>query len=169
MRPMHLHHLKLLRPTVKELMYLQENAVFDLWIKVTQDVVQDPLHHVTCICKVWCCYVQWLRRCIYKNTVFELDRGLKVTQDVVKYPIHHVTYAHVHHVTYANLKLLRPTVWEEIHLQEDTLYDLDLGQGCTKSNPVPSTSCDLFTLKLLRPRIWEEMHLQENSLYERKM
>ena len=49
MRPMHLQLLKLLRPTVKAQMHLQENTVFDLdlGIKVTQDVAQHPLHNVT--------------------------------------------------------------------------------------------------------------------------
>ena len=49
MRPMHLQRLKLLRPTVKEQIHLQENTVFDLDLgtKVTQDVAQHPLHHVT--------------------------------------------------------------------------------------------------------------------------
>ena len=49
MRHMRLQRLKLLRPTVKEQMHLQENTVFDLdlGIKVTQDVAQHPLHHVT--------------------------------------------------------------------------------------------------------------------------
>ena len=44
---MHLQCLMLLRLTVKD-MHLQENAVFnlDLGVKVTQDVVQYPLHHV---------------------------------------------------------------------------------------------------------------------------
>ena len=39
---MHLQHLKLLRPTVKEQMHLQENTLFDLdlGIKVTQDVAR---------------------------------------------------------------------------------------------------------------------------------
>ena len=48
MRPIHLQHLKLLRPIVKEQMHLQENTVFDLdlVIKVTQDVAQHYLHHV---------------------------------------------------------------------------------------------------------------------------
>ena len=47
---MHLQRLKLLHPTVKELMHLQENTVFDLdlGVKVTQDVAQYPLHDVTC-------------------------------------------------------------------------------------------------------------------------
>ena len=49
MKPMHLQRLKLLRPTVKEQLHLQENAVFDLdfSIKVTHDVAKYPLHHVT--------------------------------------------------------------------------------------------------------------------------
>ena len=28
-------------------MHLQENSIFDLWVKVTQNVAQYPLHHVT--------------------------------------------------------------------------------------------------------------------------
>ena len=44
---MHLQCLKLLRPTVMKQMHLQENTVFDLGVKVTQDVAQHPLHHVT--------------------------------------------------------------------------------------------------------------------------
>ena len=44
----HLQSLMLLRLTVKE-MHLQEDTVFDLdlRVKVTQDVNQYPLHHVT--------------------------------------------------------------------------------------------------------------------------
>ena len=48
MWPMHLQSLKLLY--VRNLkMYLQENALFDLWhwLKVTQNVAQYPLHYVT--------------------------------------------------------------------------------------------------------------------------
>ena len=48
---MYLQSLKLLRPMVKEMHY-QENTLFDLdakvkWVKVTQNVAQCPLHHVT--------------------------------------------------------------------------------------------------------------------------
>ena len=40
----------LLHPMVKEKMYLQENTLFDLdlRVKVTQNVAQCPLYHVTC-------------------------------------------------------------------------------------------------------------------------
>ena len=46
---MHLQNLKLLRQTVKEVMHLQGNSLFDLdlWVKVTQYVAQYPLQHVT--------------------------------------------------------------------------------------------------------------------------
>ena len=60
------------------------------------------------------------RRCIYKkihNLTVDLDLGLKATQ-VALYPLHHVTYAH------AQFEVLSPTVWEEMHLQENSLYDL---------------------------------------------
>ena len=46
---MHQQSLILLHPRVKEKMHLQENTLFDLdlWVKVTQNVAQCPLHHVT--------------------------------------------------------------------------------------------------------------------------
>ena len=46
---MHQQSLILLHPTVKEKMHLQENTLFylDLWVKVTQNGAQCPLHHVT--------------------------------------------------------------------------------------------------------------------------
>ena len=50
-----------------------------------------------------------------------------------------------------NLKLLLLKVYEEMHLQENTLFDLwpwPWGQGHMKCHPVPSTSCDLCTYKV---------------------
>ena len=48
---MNLQRLKLLGPTVKGQMHLQENTVFDLdrdlGVDMTRDVAQHPLHHVT--------------------------------------------------------------------------------------------------------------------------
>ena len=45
----HLQGLMLLRLTVQEEMHLQEITLFDLWpwVKVTQNIAQYPLHHVT--------------------------------------------------------------------------------------------------------------------------
>ena len=46
---MHQQSLILLHSTVKEKMHLQENTLFDLdlWVKVTRNVAQCPLHNVT--------------------------------------------------------------------------------------------------------------------------
>ena len=46
---MQLQSLKLLPLTVKEEIHLHKNTLFDLdlRVKVTQDVAQYPLHHVT--------------------------------------------------------------------------------------------------------------------------
>ena len=45
----HMQSLKLINPKVWEEMHLQENTLFelDLGVKVTQNVTQYPLHHVT--------------------------------------------------------------------------------------------------------------------------
>ena len=46
---MHKQSLMLLHPTVKEKMHLHENTLFslDLGVKVTRNIAQCPLHHVT--------------------------------------------------------------------------------------------------------------------------
>ena len=44
---MHLQNLKLLRPIVKEKMDLQESTLYDLEVKVTQNVAKYHPHHVT--------------------------------------------------------------------------------------------------------------------------
>ena len=94
-----------------------------------------------CTGKVWCCYFPWLsRRCIYKKIHYlTLTLGsrshemLPSTLDIM-WPMHQ-----------QSLMLLHPTFKEKIHLQENTLFDLDLGAICC---PVPSTSCDLCTSKV---------------------
>ena len=43
---MHLQSFKLLRLTINDEMYLQENAFYDLWVKVTGNVTMYPLHYV---------------------------------------------------------------------------------------------------------------------------
>ena len=90
---MHQQSLILLHCTVNEKMHLQENTLFDLdlWVKVTRNVAQCPLHHVT-----------------YAPTEFEIttskalggeaftkkkSKFVKVTQTVAQYPLHHVTYS----------------------------------------------------------------------------
>ena len=46
--------------------------------------------------------------------------GIKITQNVAQYPQHQMTYVPA-------LKLLCPTVYEKMHLQENILFDIDFG------------------------------------------
>ena len=118
MWPMHQQSLILLHPMVKEKTHLQENTLLNLYlrVKVTQNVAQCPLHHVTySATKFEVATPKGMRRCIYKkiqyltfdldlgvyiyiykkihNWIFDLDLGIKVTQNVAQYPLHHVTYS----------------------------------------------------------------------------
>ena len=54
-----------------------------------------------------------------------LGSRVKVTQNVAKYPQHHVTYAP------EKFDVAHPMVKEKMHLQENTLFDLDLGVKVT--------------------------------------
>ena len=72
-----------------------------------------------CTSKVWCCYIPWLRRCIYKKKHYlTLTLGsrsykrLPSTLDII-WPMHK-----------QSLMLLHPTVKEKMHLQENKLFDL---------------------------------------------
>ena len=102
-----------------------------------------------CTGKIWSCYFQnIMRRCVFKKIhylTFDLDLGVKVTQNApstldIMWPMHR-----------QNLKLLLQKVYEEMHLQGNTLFDVwpwPWGQGHTKCHPVPSTSYDLSTYKV---------------------
>ena len=108
-----------------------------------------------CSNKVWCCYILWVRRrCIYKKIHYltlalgsRSHKMLPSTLDIM-WPMHQ-----------QSLILLHPTVKEKVHLEENTLFVLDLGsifdlwpwlwgQSHTKCCPVPSTSCDLSSYKV---------------------
>ena len=58
---------------------------------------------------------------------------------------------------------------EKIHLQENTLFDLDLG---SRSHKILPSTLDIIlpmhqlSLILLHPRVKEKMHLQENILFD---
>ena len=87
---MHLQSLVFLRLTVKEI-HLQEKTV-----KVTQDVAQYPLNHVTFAhVKFEVATSNGLGGDTFtrKYIIITLTLGAKVTQNVAKYPLHHVTYA----------------------------------------------------------------------------
>ena len=152
MWPMYLQSLNLLGPMVKEMHY-QENTLFELdpkvkGVKVTWNVAQYPRHHVT-----------------YAPTEFEVTtlKGSGGEAFTRKFYIWSLTLTFgwrshemlpsslyiIWPIQLQSLKLLRLTIQEEIHLQENTLFDLwPWGQGHTKCCPVPSTSCDLFSYKV---------------------
>ena len=148
MRPIHLQRLKLLCPTVKEEMHLQESSLFDLWPRGQGHMKFCSVHSTSCdlyYCKVWICYIQRLRRRYINKKInyftlrSRLHEMLLSTLNIM-WPMH-----------LQRLKFLRPTVKEKMHLQENTLFDLwpwHRGQGHTKCCSVPSTSCDLFTCKV---------------------
>ena len=80
-------------------MHLQESTLFDLdlQVKVTLNVAQCPLHHVTYAPTEF--EVTTSKALggsgIYKKIqylTFDLDLGVKVTRNVAKYHLHHVTY-----------------------------------------------------------------------------
>ena len=75
----------------KKIQYL----TFDLRVKVTQNVAQYPLHHVTYLAtKFEVAMSNGLGGDTFtRNTLFDLDLGVKVTQNFAQYPPHHVTYS----------------------------------------------------------------------------
>ena len=89
----------LLHPMVKEKMHLQEITLFglDLWVKVTRNVAQCPLHHVPYAhTEFEVSTSKGLgggRTSTIQYLTFDLELGVKVTQNFAQYPLYHVTYA----------------------------------------------------------------------------
>ena len=150
MWPMHLQTLKLLCPMVQKT-HLQKNTLFDLdpKVKVTWSVALYPLHYVTyaqakfevAVSKsLWDVFTR--KYIIWPLTLTLGSRSHKTSPSTldIMWPMHR-----------RNLKLLLPKVYEEMHLQEKTLFELwpwPWGQGHTKCHPVPSISCDLCIYKV---------------------
>ena len=67
----------------------------DLGVKVSQNVAQYPLHHVTSQLQRLKLLRQKVKEEMHlqENSIFDLDLGVKVTQNVAQYPLHHVTYS----------------------------------------------------------------------------
>ena len=67
----------------------------DLGVKVTQNVAQYLLHHVTYVPTEF--EVTTSKdlggEALQENSIFDLDLGVKVTPNVAQYPLHHVTYS----------------------------------------------------------------------------
>ena len=76
-------------------MHLQENALndLDLQVKVTRNVAQCTLHHVTYApteFEVTMSKALEGEAFTKKKSIFDL--GVKVTRNEAQYPLHHVTY-----------------------------------------------------------------------------
>ena len=76
--------------------HLQEKhyLTLTLGVKVTRNVAQYPLHHMTySTTKFEVATSNSLSKMhLQENTLFDLDL-VKVTQNVAQYPLHHVTYS----------------------------------------------------------------------------
>ena len=74
-------------------MHLQERTLFDLQVKVTLNVAQCPLHHVTYApTEFEVATSKALGEAFTRNSIFDLDLGVKVTQYVAQYPLHYETH-----------------------------------------------------------------------------
>ena len=127
-------------------MHLQESILFDLWPwpSGSRPPKCCSVSSTSCglfTCQVWGCFVQRLRsRCIYKKIHFYLwlwpllssSHSMWLRIFYIIWPIH-----------LQGLRFLLPTVQEEIHLQENALFDL-----WPWRSPVPFTSCDLSRYKV---------------------
>ena len=87
--------MKLLRPSVREEMHLLENTVLtvhvDIGVKVTRNVAQYSLHHVThAPAKFKVASPNGLGNAFTRNAVltFDHDLEIKVTEDVAQYSMH---------------------------------------------------------------------------------
>ena len=102
-----------------------------------------------CHYRVWSYYIKsFRRRSIYQKIqylTFDLDLGVKAHKLLPS------TLYIMWSIQLQSLKFLGLTVYEEIHLQVNTLFDFwpwPWGQGHTKCCPVPSTSCELCTYRV---------------------
>ena len=98
--------LKLLCPTVWEEIHLQENSLYDLWVKVTLNIAQYPLHHAATKYKVATSNGTFTR----KHIIWPWP-----SQEMLRSTLYIMWPMQLQ-----SLKLLRQIVKEEIHLQEKT-------------------------------------------------
>ena len=154
MWPMYLQSLKLLRPMVKE-MLLQEI----IYLTLTQTSSSHEIWPSCDLCnsKIWCCYIPWLRRCIYKKIhyltlTFRSQEMLPSTLNIM-WPMHQ-----------QSLLLLFPMV--KIRCIYKKIHYLTLTFGFRSHEILPSAlyimwSMHLQSWKLLCQKVEEEMHVQD--------
>ena len=105
---------------------LQENSLVDLWTwpKVTHNVALYPLHHETYVpVKFEEAKSNYFGDAFTRKYIIWLLTLTLVSRPQKKLPstLYIMWTTHLQ-----SLKLLRPTVWEKMHLQENTLLELVL-------------------------------------------
>ena len=121
----------------------------DIGVKVTQNVAQNSLHHVTYAAIKFevatsngLGWNAFTRKFIIWS--FDLELGVKVTQNVAQYTLHHVIYAATPFEVATSNGLGGDTLTSKY-----ILWPCPCGQGHKKCCPVPSTPCDLCSCKCL--------------------
>ena len=74
-------------------------------------------------------------------------------------------------MTYAPVKfeVIHPFVKEEMHLQENTFFDLDIWgkvTGNVAQYSLHHVTYEPVKFEVIHPSVKEEMHLQENTLFD---
>ena len=115
-------------------------------MKVTWNVAQCPLHHVTCApAKFEITTFNALGGDSFtKNTL--LDLGAKVTWNIDQYPLHHVTYYAP--AKFEVAKCTSNSLGGDIFTRKYIIWPWPGVPGHMKRCPVPSKSCDLCTCKV---------------------
>ena len=139
----------------------QESTLFDLdlQVKVTLNVAQCPLHHVTYAPTEFEVTTSKALEgeAFTRNSIFDLDLGFKVTQDVAKYPLHHVNHPATKFEVVRSNRLGGDTFTRKFNI-----WPLTLTLGSRSHKMLPSTlyimwPFQLQSLKLLRQKVKEEM------------
>ena len=158
-------------------MHLQQDILFDLWHwpfsfgsraqKMFCSTNIPPTSCDLCNCKVWSCYVQRSRRCIYKKIHYlTFALGVEVTQNVAQYPLHHVNYAPAgFEVAMSNGS------GGDAFKRKYIVWTLSLNFGSTSQKMFPSTLYTPVTYVIAKfevamSKVKEEMHLQANTLFD---
>ena len=178
---MHKQSLILLHPMVKEKMHLHKSlfdldhemlssALYIMWPMYLQSLKLLRQDAFTRKFNIWprpwgqgytkCCPVP-SNHATYSATKFEVATSnrlrksiiwpLKVTLGSRSLKMLPRTLYIMWPIQLQSLKLLQPTVYKEIHLLENTLFDLwpwPWGQDHRKCCPEPSASCELFRYKV---------------------
>ena len=83
-----------------------------------------------CTCKVWSCYGQWFKEMHYQENTFDLDPRSRGSRSHKMLPS---TLNFMWPMYQQSLMKLHPMVKEKMHLQYNTLFDLNLQVKVTRN------------------------------------